>query len=242
MYKIYDIDGSERETDDLYDISFIEEEGRLVRQMEDLNNQRIALRIVYNQLSAKTMLPFSLAETRDVTEVFVEKLKERFFDPTVGTIKTIKTNGWIIYSSRYTRWRNAPNDLNEQDLTQMIKDFQGEAWSALKIELSEDKTYVEIVPNHKEYQLVAFMETRDIKKIMRDSKDVKEHETNIYAVYKVKSDYKVQDARYTGKYRSLPIEDQIRVLLEGRILYQPNLPDITEQLRKYGMKRKLKGK
>jgi hypothetical protein len=61
-------------------------------------------------------------------------------------------------------------------------------------------------------------------------------------VYKVESDYRVQRANYTGKYRSLPIEDQIRILLEGRVLYQPNLPDITEQLRKYGMKRKLKGK
>jgi len=242
MYKIYDLDGSERETDALYDIYFIEENDRLIRQMEDLNNQRVALRTVCNRLSTKTMLPFSLAETKNVTEAFVKKLKERFIDPQVGTIKTIKTNGWIVYSNRYNRWKNAPNDFNEQYLAQMIKDFQDNTWTALKIELSEDKTCLEIVPNDNGYKLVAFMELRDTKKRMRDSYDIPKHAENIYVVYKVESDYRVQRANYTGRNRSLPIEDQIRMLIEGRVLYQPNLPDITEKLRKYGMKRKLKGK
>jgi hypothetical protein len=124
----------------------------------------------------------------------------------------------------------------------MITDLQGAVWSALMVKPNEDKTSLEIIPNDKGYQLVAFMETRDTKKVMRDSKDIEEHETNIYAVYKVESDYRVQRADYTGRNRSLPREDQIRILLEGRVLHQPNLPDITEKLRKYGMKRKLKGK
>jgi hypothetical protein len=242
MYKIYNPDGSEIETDALDDISFREETDRLTRQMEDLNNQRLALRTLYGKLSTKTMLPFSLAETKDVTEAFVEKLKERFAGQTVVSVKTIKTNGWIIYSNRCDRWKDAWNDFNEIDLTQMVSNLQGAVWSALKIELSEDKTSVEIIPNDQGYQLVAFMELRDTKKVMRDSRDIQGHETNIYAVYKVESDYRVQRANYTGRNRSLPIEDQIRILLEGRVLYQPNLPDITEKLRKYGMKRKLKGK
>ena len=133
MYKIYNPDGSERETDDLYDLSFREEEDRLIRQMEDLNNQRLALRTAYNQLSTKTILPFSLAETKDVTEAFVEKLKERYFDPETGTIKTIKINGWIIYSNRHARWRVAQDDFNEIDLTQMVSNLRGAVWSALKI-------------------------------------------------------------------------------------------------------------
>jgi hypothetical protein len=254
MYKIYDLDGSERNAITINDIQFTEETNRIRREINDLNKQIAQLNNAYYNLLPKTSLSFSLLEAKDVTGDFIERsIRWRNGKLPVGTPEesiTIKTNGWIIYSNRYNSYRTSNNIIpyiegemiHEQDTTQMISNTEGYSWTALKIKLNEDKTSLEVVPNDQGYQLVAFMELRNTKKVMRDSNDIESHENHIYAVYKVESDYRVQDARYTGKYRSLPREEQIRILLEGRVLYQPNLPDITEQLRKYGMKRKLKGK
>jgi hypothetical protein len=252
MYKIYDIDGSERNAITIDDIKFIEETDSIRRKIAILDEQIAQLRNAYYYLLPKTSLSFSLLEAKDVTGDFIERLKGKL---PIGTTKesvTIETNGWIIYSNKYDKYSsNSSLSYNsiisgdvvyEQNLTQMISNTEGYTWTALMIKLNKDKTSLEIIPNDQGYQLVAFIELRDTKKVMRDSNDIESHENHIYAVYKVESDYKVQDARYTGKYRSLPREEQIRILLEGRVLYQPNLPDITEKLRKYGMKRKLKGK